>query len=118
MAQTLMARLPWLTRTHSWVPMIPYMRLLSSNFCIYVFLLLFSFSIFSDRRSLKIENENNNTKTLATKVPSIVPRIHFINIETYPVWLVQLLTGTTFHGPKLLKFYSSNNMKYLATLIR
>ena len=39
------------------------MTILWSNFCIYVFVLLFSFSIFSDRRSLKIENENNNTKT-------------------------------------------------------
>ena len=28
-----------------------------------VFVLIFSFSIFSDRRSLKIENENNSMKT-------------------------------------------------------
>ena len=28
-----------------------------------VFVLLFSFSIFSDRQSLKIENENNSRKT-------------------------------------------------------
>ena len=40
------------------------MRYLWSNFCIYVFMLLFSFCIFSDSRSLKIENENNNMKTL------------------------------------------------------
>ena len=46
--------------------MIPYMRLLLSNFCIYVFMLLFSFSIFSDR-PLKIEYENNNRKTLIAK---------------------------------------------------
>ena len=67
MAQTLMAHLPCLTRTRPWVPMIPYMRLLWSNFCIYVFMLLFSFSIFSDRRSLKMENENNSTKTLTAE---------------------------------------------------
>ena len=32
-----------------------------------VFVLLFSFSIFSDRRSLKIENENNNMKIKCKK---------------------------------------------------
>ena len=63
MAQTLMARIPFLTRTRSWVPMVPYMRLLLSNFCIYGVVLLFYFSIFSGRRSLKIENENNSTKS-------------------------------------------------------
>ena len=65
MAQTLMAHLPFLTRIHSWVPMISYMRLLWSNFFIYVFMLLhvISFSIFSDLWSLKIKNENNDTKT-------------------------------------------------------
>ena len=31
-------------------------------------MLLFSFSIFSDRRSLKIENKNNNMKTLTEEV--------------------------------------------------
>ena len=67
MSRTLMARLPYLTRTRSLVPMIPYMRLLWSNFCIYAFMLSFSFSIFSDRRSLKIENENNSTKTLTVE---------------------------------------------------
>ena len=44
-----MAHLPCLTRTRSWVPMIPYMRLLWSNFCIYLFVLLILFSIFSVR---------------------------------------------------------------------
>ena len=44
-----------------------------SDFCIYVFMLLFSFSIFSDRWSLKIENENNNTKILTAEAPSIGP---------------------------------------------
>ena len=53
-ARTLMARF--------WVPMNTYTRLLWSDFCIYVFLLLFSLSVFSDQRSLKIENENNNRK--------------------------------------------------------
>ena len=45
MAQTLKARLPCLNETRSWIPMVPYMGLLWSNFCIYVFLLLFLFSI-------------------------------------------------------------------------
>ena len=67
MARTLMARLPCLTRTRSLVPMIPYMRVLWSNFYIYVFMLSFSFSIFSDRRSLKIENENKSSKTLTVE---------------------------------------------------
>ena len=47
--------------------MVPYMRLLESKFCIYVFMLLFSFSVFSDRGSLKIENENYNMKTLTAE---------------------------------------------------
>ena len=34
-------------------------------------MLLFSFSIFSDQRSLKIENENNKAKTLTAKAPYI-----------------------------------------------
>ena len=73
MARTLMAHLPCLTRTHSWAPMVPYMRPLCSNFCIkcYVFMLLFSFSVFSDGLSLKIENENNNTKTLTAEVSNM-----------------------------------------------
>ena len=45
-ARTLMVCLPCLIRTCSWVSMIPYMILLWSNFCIYVFMLLFSFSTF------------------------------------------------------------------------
>ena len=67
-ARTLMARIPCLTRIHSWVPRVPYMRLLWSIFCIYFYMLLLSFSIFSDRRSLKIENENNSTKILTAEV--------------------------------------------------
>ena len=68
MARTLMARIPCLIRTRSSVPMVPYMRLLWSILCIYVFMLFFSFSIFSDRWSLKIENENNSKKSLTAEV--------------------------------------------------
>ena len=66
-----MARLLCLTRTHSWVCTIPHMRILWSNFCIYVLMLLFFHFLFSDRRSLKIENENNSTKTLTAEAPYI-----------------------------------------------
>ena len=34
-------------------------------------MLLFSFSIFSDWPSLKVENENNNRKALTAEVPYI-----------------------------------------------
>ena len=71
MAQTLMAPLPCLSRTCSLVPVIPYLRLLWSIFCIYGFMLLFSISVFSDWRSLKIENENNSIKTLTAEAPYI-----------------------------------------------
>ena len=54
----LMAHLPRLIKSRFRVPMMSYMRFLWSNFCINVSMLLFSFSIFSDRRSLKIKNEN------------------------------------------------------------
>ena len=63
-----MAPIPCLTRTPSWAPVVPYIRHLWSNYCIYVFILLFSISIFSDLRSLKIENENNSTKMLTAEV--------------------------------------------------
>ena len=65
MARTVMTRLPWLTRTRSWIPIVPYMRFLWSNFPAVIFIFCFS-----DRWSLKIENENNNTKTLS-RVPKI-----------------------------------------------
>ena len=58
--------------------MIPYVRLIWSNFCIYV------------------ENEHNNTKTLTAESPYI--GVKFINIETYPGWQELPLTGTNFHG--------------------
>ena len=64
MARTPIARLPSRTGTLSWIPTVQTMRILWSNFCIYVFVLLFPCSIVSDRRSLKIKNENNNRKTL------------------------------------------------------
>lgn len=35
-APALIARLPYLTTTLSWIPMVPYMGLRLSNFCIYV----------------------------------------------------------------------------------
>ena len=57
-------------------------------------MLLFSFSIFSDRQSLKIENENNNTKTLTPEVSGQV------YIETNPGWLELPLARTNFHSPK------------------
>ena len=69
--------------------MIPHLSLVWSNFCIYGFMLLFSFSIFSDRGSLKIENENNSTKTPIYR-----------NMDFYPGWLELTLTGINFHGPK------------------
>ena len=48
------------------------MRFMWSDFCINVLMLLFSVSIFSDRRSLKIENGNNSMKTLTAEAPIIV----------------------------------------------
>ena len=66
-------------------------------------MLLFPFSVFSDRLS-----ENNKTKTL-TKYGTTcrVPRGR-VYIETNPGWLELPLTGTNFHGAKPiepLKFY-------------
>ena len=51
----------------------------TSNFCINVFMLLFSLSIVSDRRSLKIENKNNSTKTLTAEAP-------YIGLESLAGW--------------------------------
>ena len=106
-AQTLVARFPCLTRTCSWVGMIPHMRLLWSNSCIYVLMLLFSFSIFGDRWSLKVENENNNMNYLTAEAPYIGLLVYkyrnlpwLAGIEIYPGWLELSLTRTNFHGPK------------------
>ena len=52
MARALMARLPCQSGIRSWASMVPYTRPLWSNFWI----VIFSFSIFSDRRPLNIEN--------------------------------------------------------------
>ena len=85
--------------------MFSYMRLLWSNFCYYVSSLLFSFSIFSDRWSLKIENENNSTKTLTAEVSYIGLGVY---IETNPGWLELPFARTNLHGSSLfepLKFY-------------
>ena len=68
MAQILMASLPCLDKTRSWAPVVPFVRFLCSIFCIYVFMLLISFAIFSDRQSLKIENEHNSMRTLTPEV--------------------------------------------------
>ena len=96
MARTLMAHLPCLTITRSWVPLISYMRLLWSNVCICVFMLLFSFSIFSYWWSLKIENENNSRKNLTTEAPNI--GLDSLEFSLYRNTLA--LTGTHFYGPK------------------
>ena len=78
------------------------MRILWSNFRIYVFVLLFSFSIFRDRWSLKLEDGNNSMKTDCRNFiyRTRVPTVQIINIEIYPCWLELPLTGTTFLGPR------------------
>ena len=59
---------------------------------------LFSFFIFSDRWSLKVENENKNSKTLTAKVSYM--RLEFrLYIETYPGWLELLLARTMARSP-------------------
>ena len=92
MARTLIARLPCLTRTDR----------IYYTFCIYVFVQLFSFSVISDLQSLKIENENNSTKTLTAEAPFIglVHRVQLINTKFYLGWLELPLTRPNFHGPK------------------
>ena len=97
MVRNLMACLPCLFRTRSWIPVVPYMRLLWSNLCIYVFVLLFSFSIFSDQWSLKIENENNNIDRRRLIYGTRVPRAH-VYIQANPGWLELPLIRTNFHG--------------------
>ena len=80
--------------------MAPYKRLLWSNFCIHVFMLLFSFSIFTEQRSLKIENENTSMKILTAEVSYMGLGIY---TETNPEWLELPLTGTNIHGPSLFE---------------
>ena len=68
-------------------------------------------SLFKDRLSLKIENENNNTKTLTAEVHNYMGlgSLEFqVYKETNPGWLELLLTQTNIHGLSLfkpLKFY-------------
>ena len=64
-ARTLLARLPCLTIN---LFLDPYGPIYESYGHVFI---VFLFSIFSDRRSLKIENENNKTKTLTAEVPYI-----------------------------------------------
>ena len=72
--------------------MVLFMRLLWSNFCIYVFTLLSSFSIFNEGGSLKIENENNNSKTLTAEVSYI----GLGSLETSFYRNLPKLAGTSF----------------------
>ena len=78
-------------------------------------MMLFSFSIFSDRRSLKIENENNNTKTLTPKVSYKGLDFRFIYKLALAGWNYPWLE-LIFIVPKvfqLLKFYSTYTLKYV-----
>ena len=65
-------------------------------------MLLFSFSIFSDCWQLKIENENNSTKTLTTEALYIgLESIELVYKYRHLPWLAgTTFTGTNFHGPK------------------
>ena len=78
-------------------------------------MLLFSFSIFSDRRSLKIENENNKKKTQAAEVSYMgLGSLVFRFIHSNPGWLELPLTRTNFHGPNLFepsKFYCNEKQE-------
>ena len=67
------------------------MRLLWSNFYIYV---LFSFSVFL------VTSGNSDLRNLidGTRVPSVQ-----VYIETNPRWLELPLTGTNFHGLSLFE---------------
>ena len=69
------------------------------HLCLHAVIFIFCFS---DRRSLKIEDENNSTETdhRSPIYRSRVPRVQFINTKPYPGWLELPLTGTNFHGPK------------------
>ena len=64
-------------------------------------MLLFHFLFFSDWWSLKIENENNNSKTLTEEAVYI--RLESLEFSLYPGWLELPLTGTNFHGLKPVK---------------
>ena len=66
-------------------------------------MLLFSFSIFSDWRSLKIENEkktkkHENSDRRSSEYGTRLPGAQ-VYIETNPGWLELPLTRTISHGP-------------------
>ena len=69
--------------------MVPYIRILLSFFCIYVFMLL-----------LKIENENTSTKTLPAAVSYTGLGSLELSLYRNLPWLELPLTGSNFHGPK------------------
>ena len=76
------------------------MRLLLAD----VFMLLFSFCMFSDRRSLKIENYNNKVETLTAEFSYIgLDSLEFYNKETYLGWLEQPVAETNLYGPKPIR---------------
>ena len=93
MARTLMARLPCLTRTRSWALwshihytfVVNFLHLCFS--CCY-----FHFLFYSDRRSLIIENENNNRRSPIYKT-RVTKHSEYTYVETYIGWLLPL-TGT------------------------
>ena len=74
-------------------------------------MLLFSSPIFSDRWSLKIENETNSMKMVTAEASYMgLGSLEFVQvyIETNPGWLELSLTGTNLYGPSLFqpfKFY-------------
>ena len=76
--------------------MVPYIKFVLSDFCIYVFMLLVSFSILAEQQSLKIENQNNSTNTLTAEVSVIgLGSLEFSIYRNLP-----RLAGTNFHNPK------------------
>ena len=90
---------------------------------------LFSFSIFSDRYSLKMENESNNWKTLATEVSYIALDLRELSLYRNSHWLARItLTGTNIPGFKpvwtdevllyfvLLYVYRSCSLVFLSSL--
>ena len=102
-AQTLMALLPCLTRTHSLVPMVPYNETSVYNeisafmfsYCFFYFLYLVT--------SSQHENYYWRSHIYGTRVPGVQ-----VYIETNPGWLELSLDQTNFHGPSLfeqLKLY-------------
>ena len=67
MARTLIGRLSCLIRARSWLPMIPIHETSMVKFMHLSFHAVIVIFYFSDRRPLKIENDNTSTNTLATE---------------------------------------------------